>query len=508
MASRPNIVIILADDMGYSDIGCLGGEIDTPSIDRLAAGGQCYTQFYNTARCCPTRASLLTGLHPHQTGIGHMTNTPVDRMSYDKGLFGYRGFLNRHCATIPEVLKPAGYHTYMSGKWHVGIHEADQWPTARGFERFYGIHAGACNYMRPTAPNGLFLQDTPVLPQNDYYSTDAFTDYAIRFVDEQRDDKPFFLYLAYNAPHWPLQAPKGLVEKYRGRYMQGWEMLRHERYARMTEKGIISPESCLLSPPDGDIPKWESLSCEQQVEMDYRMATYAAQVEQMDTNIGRLTDYLMQKGVLDDTLILFLSDNGGCGEGGMLGSGSVEDINSPDLSSLIVSYGKAWANLSNTPFRMYKRYIHEGGMSTPLIAHYPNGITCGGTVHQTGYLLDIMPTLLELAGASYPEKNFGCTLPDLEGISLVPVMQTGTRVGHEFMYWEHEDHCGIRHGSYKGLRDYSTGQWELYDLSVDRSELVNIAQQHPDEVALLDEQWRHWASTHFVSPKAGEAAVQ
>lgn len=506
MAERPNIVLILADDMGYSDIGCFGGEIDTPCIDRLAAGGQYYTQFYNTARCCPTRASLLTGLHPHQTGIGHMTNTPVDRLSYDRGIFGYRGFLNRCCVTIPEVLKPCGYHTYMAGKWHLGLHESDQWPTARGFERFYGIHAGACNYLRPTAPNGLFLQDDAVLPPDGYYSTDAFTDYAIRFVEEQRDNNPFFLYLAYNAPHWPLQAPRALVDKYRGRYMSGWEHLREERYVRMVEKGIVSPESCRLSPPDVDIPEWESLSEEKREEMDYRMATYAAQIEQMDSNIGRLTDYLTRKGLLDNTLILFLSDNGGCGEGGMLGSGEAQEINSPDLSKLAVSYGRAWANLSNTPFRLYKRYMHEGGISTPLVVHYPNGIKHRGAVCGTAYLPDIMPTLLELAGASMPRENLGNALPPQEGISLVPVMQSGTRAGYEFMYWEHEGHCAVRHGSYKGLRDYDTGEWELYDLATDRCEMNNIADEHPDEVGLLDKRWRQWASTHFVTPKPDEAS--
>lgn len=504
MARRPNIVLILADDMGYSDIGCFGGEIDTPCIDRLARDGQYYTQFYNTARCCPTRASLLTGLHPHQAGIGHMTNTPLDRLSYDKGLFGYRGFLNRCCITIPEVLKTADYHTYMSGKWHLGLHEADQWPTARGFERFYGIHAGACNYLRPTAPNGLYLQDDPILPPNNFYSTDTFTDYAFRFIEEQQDDKPFFLYLAYNAPHWPLQAPKEVVDKYRGRYMRGWEVLRQERYVRMVEKGIVSVEDSGLSPAECDIPKWESLSPEQQVEMDYRMATYAAQVEQMDTNIGRMTDYLTQKNLLDDTIILFLSDNGGCGEGGMLGSGAAQEMNRPDISQLAISYGRAWANLSNTPFRMYKRHIHEGGISTPLIVHYPNGVRHRGAVRDPGYLLDIMPTLLEMAGAEYPKTNYGNPLPALKGISLVPTMENGIRDGHEFMYWEHENHCGIRHGRYKGIRDYDTGQWELYDLSADRGELTDLAQQNPEEVQAMSSRWDEWARIHFVLPKPEE----
>ena len=501
MALQPNVVLILADDMGYSDLGCFGGEIHTPNLDHLAANGQAYTQFYNTARCCPTRASLLTGLHPHQTGIGHMTNTPVNKTIHDHGVFGYRGFLNHRCVTIAEVLQSAGYHTYMAGKWHLGEHEPDQWPTRRGFERFYGIRAGACNYLRPAPPNGLFLQDDPVAPAQEYYSTDAFTTYACRFIEEQDDDRPFFLYLAFNAPHWPLQAPQADVAKYRGRYLCGWDAVRQTRYRKMVDMGLIDPQTCRLSPRDENVPDWNALTDEQKQEMDLRMAVYAAQIDRMDQNVGRVVDLLRERGQLDNTLILFLSDNGACAEGGVLGAGDPWRINNPQLESLMVSYGRCWANVSNTPFRLYKRYVHEGGVATPLIAHWPQGIRTHGWIREPGYLIDVMPTLLEVCGAHYPEEAFGNPIPPLEGKSLAPVFRTGKRQGHEMMFWEHEDHCAIRWGEYKALQEYGTGQWRLYDLGKDRSELEEISQQHPEVVKKLAKSWDQWAAEHHVSPK-------
>src|SRR6056297_1215603 len=241
---RPNIILILSDDMGYSDLGCYGGEIQTPNLDELAEGGLRFTQFYNSARSCPTRASLMTGLQPHQTGIGHMTNTPTNFTSHDYGLPAYKGYLNDHCATLGELLGQAGYNTLMTGKWHLGIGEKERWPLQRGFDKFYGIVAGACNYFNPLPPRGLNLGNDTVMPQGeDYYTTDAFTDYAMKFIDqsEAEDEKPFFLYLAYNAPHWPLHAPKEVIDKYRGQYMDGWQSLRKERYERMKQMGLIEP---------------------------------------------------------------------------------------------------------------------------------------------------------------------------------------------------------------------------------------------------------------------------
>ena len=499
--TRPNILLILADDMGYSDPGCFGGEIDTPYIDALAANGQSHTRFYNIARCCPSRASLLTGLFPHQTGIGHMTNEPADKTSSDRQLYGYRGFLNHSCVTMAEVLRDAGYHTYLSGKWHLGQHAYDQLPNERGFERFYGIPSGAANYYKPIPPRGLFLNHDPILPEGSaYYATDAFTDYAMKFIDEKNDDNPFFLYLAYNAPHWPLQAPEELVEKYRGRYMCGWDKLRDERRRRMLEMGIVS-RNCALSPRDPEVRAWSTLDENKKEEMDLRMAVYAAQVERMDWNIGRVTALLKEKGFFDNTLILFLSDNGACAEGGELGWGGKEFINKVDLPQLMVSYGRAWANASNTPFRMFKHYVHEGGIATPLIAHWPEGIKYRGLIRDPGHLIDIMPTILEITGVAYPLRYHGNDIPPLEGVSLDVLFKTGKRPLDRYLFWEHEENCSVRHGRYKAIQKYDTGHWELYDMEDDPSEVQNIAGSKPDITDELSRRWYDWAKSHYVVPK-------
>jgi arylsulfatase A-like enzyme len=499
--NRPNIILILVDDMGFSDLGCFGGEIATPNLDRLAANGQTYTQFSNTARCCPSRACMLTGLHPHQTGIGHMTNVPANPKSYDKGLYGYRGFLNRNCVTMAEALRLAGYHTYMSGKWHLGMHAPDQLPNQRGFEQFYGIYAGACNYLRPTHPRGLWRNNDPVEPKAPFYSTDAFTDAAIEMIENQKDSAPFFLYLAYNAPHWPLQAPPEDVARYRGKYLAGWDRLREERYRRLVEKGIVPRKGCALSPRDPQVRAWDTLNSAQKDEMDLRMATYAAQVDRMDQNVGRLTRFLRESGREENTVLLFLSDNGGCAEGGELGHGAPEQINSPDIEGLMVSYGRAWANLSNTPYRLYKHYVHQGGIATPFIAYWPKGVQAGTRVDWPAYLPDLMPTVLELAGADYPRQMEGRAIPPLEGQSLAPWFQQPDRRMERTMFWEHEENCAVRRGNYKALQRYDTGEWELYDLDADRSELHNIAGEHPETMRALSEEWHAWADTHHVVPK-------
>ena len=499
--ARPNIVLILVDDMGYSDLGCFGGEINTPNIDALAANGQSHTQFYNLARCCPSRASLMTGLYPHQTGIGEMTHTPTEKHSYDRNLFGYRGFLNRNCVTIAEVLKDAGYHTYLSGKWHLGMHEFDQLPIQRGFERYYGIPAGGTNYYNPVHPRGLYYDNSPVEPDSpDYYTTDAFGDYAVKFVGEKNDDKPFFLYLAFNAPHWPLQAPAELAAKYRGRYMCGWDKLREQRREKMIKLGIIS-KNCPLSPRDPDVRPWDDLDETKKDEMDLRMAVYAAQIECMDKNVGRLTAFLKEKNLLDSTLILFMSDNGACAEGGELGRGELHEINSKTPSQLMISYGRCWANASNTPFRMFKHYVHEGGIATPLIAHWPQGIKHRGLVSEPGHFIDIMPTILDITGAAYPAKYHGNNIPAPEGISLNPLFKTGAMLNDRYLYWEHEENCSVRRGKYKALQKYDTGQWELYDLEKDPPELNNIAAAFPGIVNDLSAHWYRWAETHYVVPK-------
>ncbi|MCX7014255.1 MAG: arylsulfatase, partial [Candidatus Sumerlaeota bacterium] len=401
--NRPNLLIILADDLGFADIGCYGGQIPTPALDRLAAHGLRFSQFYNTARCCPSRASLLTGLHPHQAGIGLMSEDPRWKLAPDSPP-GYRRRLNRNCVTLAEVLGASGYHTYMAGKWHVGMHGRETWPLQRGFERFYGIVAGACSYLRPHGDRYLVLDNAALPPpEGDYYTTDAFTDFGIRCLKEQKDDAPFFLYMAYNAPHWPLHARQEDIDRFVGAYRKGWDALREELHRRQLTMGLVKEEWGLSARDEGARP-WRDLSEEQQRQLDYRMAVYAAQVHRMDANIGRLVKTLEDLGCLDNTLILFLSDNGGCAEPYTdLGGGAFEDINNPERSGAI-SYGQGWANASNTPFRKFKVFVHEGGISTPLIAHWPAGIqTPQGAITDTpAYLIDIMPTMVELSGAAYP----------------------------------------------------------------------------------------------------------
>ncbi|QDU61426.1 Arylsulfatase [Planctomycetes bacterium Pan216] len=502
-SDRPNIVLIMADDMGFSDIGCYGGEIETPTLDRLAREGLRFTQFYNTGRCCPTRASLLTGLHPHQTGIGHMTNDPRGPKSNDRGLPGYRGFLNRRCVTLAEALKSADYHTLMAGKWHVGYHGQEKWPLARGFDRFYGILSGASNYFQPLPPRGLTLGNEPVLPEGDYYTTDAFTDYAIDFVNEasSADDRPFFLYLAYTCPHWPLHARPEDIAKYRGKYKLGWDKLREQRHHRLKDLGIVNKEWALAP---RDARAWDNLDAAKQDEMDERMAIYAAQVDRMDQNIGRLVGALEQLGELDNTLLLFLVDNGGCAEGGELGGAPRGDLNNREKYG-VISYGQAWANASNTPFRRYKHYVHEGGISTPLIAHWPNGIAEKGSLrHQPAYLPDIMPTLVDVSGASYPTTFRGHEIEPMEGMSLLAAF-ANEPLEREAMYWEHEGNRAIRTGDWKLVSARRNrimgGPWELYDLASDRTEENDLSGEHPDRVKRMAQLWTEWAQRCQVLPQ-------
>ena len=358
--TQPDIVLVLVDDMGYSDIGCYGGEIETPNLDRLARNGLRFTQFYNAARCCPTRAALLTGLYPHQAGVGKMVSQkPSKRPSPTQG------YLNQRCVTIAEVLKPAGYRCYMSGKWHVGEFRP-AWPIDRGFDRYYGLISGGMNYFDITKPKRKGLKrvfardDQRLTPGGEgFYSTDAFTNEALASVDghvKAHGSRPFFLYLAFNAPHWPLHAPTELIRKYQGRYLDGWETLRRERYARMIEAGLIRPE-WKLSPPDGR--NWDELSDEQKRELDLRMAIYAAMVDRMDWNIGRVIDRLRELKRLDNTLFLFLSDNGACHEGGLLGGDFRPDLKGPTgTADSYRTYGQSWSNAGNTPFRKHKHWTH------------------------------------------------------------------------------------------------------------------------------------------------------
>lgn len=507
MAQKPNIILIMADDMGFSDIGCFGSEIPTPNLDKLAQKGVRFSQFYNTARCCPTRASLLTGLFQHQTGIGMMSEDPNSRENgqdkNDFGVDGYRGYLNHQCATIAEVLKPAGYHTYMAGKWHVGMHGEEKWPLQRGFERYYGILAGACSYLKPTGGRGLTENNTKLAaPEGEYYTTDAFTENAIHFIQEQKDEKPFFLYLAYNAPHWPLQAKKEDYEKFVGKYLKGWDALREERYQRQKELGIFDRE-IPLSPRDPRVRAWSEVSDSQKKESDFRMAVYVAQVSCIDQNIGKLVETLTKMQKLENTLIIFLSDNGACAEPyAEFGGGKFEDINNPAISGA-VSYGIGWANLSNTPFYEYKVKSYEGGLSAPFIACWPQKIkkSASKIVHQPAYLIDVMPTLIEAAGAQYPKTHpDGTTLFPLEGNSLISEFVKGKGTPHEYLFWEHSGHSAIRKGDWKAVKEVAKTEWELYDLRIDRGEQTNVAKSHPELVKELNDKWYEWANSHQVLP--------
>ncbi|GAA4797420.1 arylsulfatase [Olivibacter ginsenosidimutans] len=496
---KPNILVILADDMGYADIGCYGSEIHTPNLDQLAATGIRFREFYNGARCCPSRASLISGLYAHQTGIGHMTNDPEDSTSFQYHLPAYQGSLNFNCVTIAEVLKSAGYQTLMSGKWHLGYHDKNKWPLQRGFDKYFGILAGAANYFHPTGGRGLTLLNEQVEPKGDhFYITDAFTDYAIQFIKEHKEqnEQPFFLYLAYTSPHWPLNALQADIKKYRGKYKQGWSALRKERFERMKQLGVL-PADAILTPDDG--ADWDKLSPEKQDEMDYRMAIYAAQIDRMDQNIGRVIETLKASGELDNTVIFFLSDNGACAEGGILGAGKKALLGTE--GGYFLNYGQSWANASNTPFKKYKHWVHEGGIGTPLIVHWPDGIPTvetGKFANQYGFLPDIMATIVDVSGASYPLHYKGNAISPMEGKSLLPVIRGKEEPIHrEPIFWEHEGNAAVRLGNLKLVKEYhpsGESHWELYDLAQDRSEMHDLAADMPDQVRAMSEAYNQWAA--------------
>lgn len=496
LAEKPNIVVILVDDMGWSDLSCYGSEIPTPNLDKLAAEGVRFTQFYNTGRCCPTRASLLTGLYPHQTGVGHMME--------DKGTPGYRGHLNNRCVTMAEVLRGAGYFTAVSGKWHVG-QEKGVTPWTRGFDR--SLNAAAGGFYFPDSPRtDLWLNGEHAgrwggkLPE-DWYSTDLWTDFGIKFIDEARAaKKPFFLYLAHNAPHFPLQAPAEDIAKFRGKYKVGWDKLREQRHARQKELGMVDP-SWPLSPRPDNVKAWSSLTAEEQDRFDHIMAIYAACVWHMDKSIGVLVDALKQRGLLDNTLILFLSDNGGNAESGPAGrlNGDL-----PGSAKSDVFCGQSWATLENTPFRLYKHYNHEGGISTPLIAHWPVGISARGELRsQPGHLVDIMATVADVGGATYPREFNGQPIQTMEGRSLVPAF-AGEPIERDALYWEHEGNAAVRCGNWKLVRKGGNGPWELYDLAKDRTELHDLAIEQPGRVKELVAKWEAWAERCNVLAKTSD----
>lgn len=502
-AQKPNFLIILADDLGYSDIGCYGSEIQTPNLDKLAAKGVKFTQFYNAARCCPSRASLLTGVYPHQAGMGEMVvNKPKNRTAES----AYQGWLSKQTVTIAEVLKTAGYSTYLSGKWHVG-EERQDWPLQRGFDRYFGLISGANSYYE-LLPNRLILKDNEpyTLPQNTYF-TDAVSDHAVGFLQQNPQDKPFFLYLAYTAPHWPLQAPAEEIAKYRGKYRKGWDELRKVRFERQKQMDLLPKNLQLPERENGMIPWNEATNAD---EWDLRMATYAAMVTRMDKGIGQIVKQLEQSGQMDNTVIVFLSDNGACAE--VLDGRAKRDLGDARYAAALnaptgtpasyVAYDKNWAFVGNTPFRLYKQYTHEGGIATPMIVHYPRLIKKSFQTNQVGHLMDIMPTCLDLAGASYPLEYNQQKIRALEGKSLVPILKNKTRKPHDFLAWEHFDSRALRQGDWKIVWARHLKKWELYNLKTDRTETHNLADFNPQKLQEMIALYDQWAKKVGVEVRA------
>jgi arylsulfatase A-like enzyme len=531
----PNIVLILADDLGFSDLHCYGGEILTPHLDALAAGGTRYTQFYNCTRCCPSRASLLTGLYPHQAGVGDMTG--------DQNQPGYRGFLQPTCVTFAEVLKTAGYRTAMVGKWHVGDNIS---PIDRGFDNFYG-------WTRGYGVNSWYEKTMVRLPvgapqrmyqPGQFFATDALTDHALDFLADMRQAKsPWLLYVAYQAPHFPLHARDQEVLEYQDRYRVGWDKIRQERLARQKQLRIFSPDTKLtpLSPiplpaaaarngsatDDGNNPPWDVIPKERQRDLAARMAVYAAMITGMDRNIGRLVADLQMNGELNNTLIIFLSDNGACAEwepfgfdlspldanqvqpgvGINLGTQAAPSLlrDPAQMKSMwhaegMISYGSAWANASTTPWRMYKHSCHEGGISGPMIVHWPARIKGVNFFRrQAGHLIDIMPTFVEVSGAQYPLEINGQRIDPLEGKSLLASFDDKP-IEREFLAWEHEGNAALRAGDWKIVRRGGS-PWELYNIAADRTELTNFAEQDTERVKRMAALWQTWAERTHVFPK-------
>jgi arylsulfatase A-like enzyme len=541
--SRPNIIIILSDDMGYSDLGCYGSEIATPNLDGLAAQGVRFTQFYNNARCCPSRASLLTGLYSHQAGIGHMVE--------NRGFEAYRGDLNRQSVTIAEVLKPAGYRTYAIGKWHVtpgktvgALADQHNWPLQRGFDRYYGTINGSGSFWDPqslTRDNRqITIANDPEYHPAEYYYTDAIADQTMRFIREHVRDhvtQPFFCYVAFTAAHWPMQARESDIAKYRGRYDVGYGPIAAARWERQKRLGVVDA-AWGLPPPAEDWSQVKNKAFEARC-----MEVYAAMVDELDQGIGRIVAELKAQGQLDNTLICFLQDNGGCAEPqGRAGDGRPRadrptlPVLDPDVAHFgnqptqtrdgwplrsgygvmpgaadtFIAYGRGWANVSNTPFREYKHWDEEGGISTPLIVHWPAGIAAarnGQLEPQPGHIIDLMATCVDLAGAKYPTEFRGETIHPMEGMSLRPTLSGNPLARGQPIFWEHEGNRAVRDGKWKLVTKFPGG-WQLYDIEADRTEQHDLAGRQPERAARMAAQWDAWAKRVGVQPwEAVQAAA-
>ncbi len=510
-ADKPNILYILADDLGFSDLGCFGGEIETPVLDSLAEGGVRLTQFYNTGRCCPSRAAILTGQYPHRVGLGHMTTN-------DLGRPGYRGVVSSKAQTIAQVLKPAGYRSFIAGKWHLGTPD----PTGNGFEEFYGTLVSAKRFFDSDHlvrfPEG---RQARQYPEGEFYATDAVTDHALDFLKLAREtpDQPWFLYLAYHAPHFPLHAPKQDIDKYADRYHGGWDQLRNERLERMKEMGIVAADTRLTprstwqnygETKTGTNPAWDDLPEVRRLDLARRMAIFAAMVDRMDAQLGRVIEDLKAAGEFGNTLIVFTSDNGACFEWDPFGF----DIKSSNENILHIgdmldemgtpgtfhSVGSGWANAGNTPWRMYKHFVHEGGIASPGIVHWPDGlrVKAGTIIHDPSHIIDLLPTAIAVSGAEY----IG-TL-SLPGVDLINQLNNGG--AERTLFFEHQGHRAVREGNWK-LVAFDDKPWELYDFSVDRAELNDLSKTHPEKVKIMEAAWDKWGEENNVTPLPDDLGV-
>jgi len=526
-APRPNVLIILADDLGFSDLSCYGGEIPTPNLDRLAAGGAKFSAFYTSARCCPSRASLMTGIHPHQAGIGSFTQA---RQPPGKGL-AYKGQLLPTCTTLGEMLGDQGYSTWMVGKWHL----AQPGPISRGFQNYYGyknLLAHSENQWDPSKYIRLPEGTQAELPVNDdFYVTDVFTDYSLEFLKQARrqKDKPWFLYLAHSSPHFPIQAPKQSIDRHVETYRKGWDVLRTERFERQKKLGLVKATDKL--PPLSEVPvdrediangfsgkpnpSWDSLPEDRREDLARRMATFAAMVEHIDQGVGRIVDDLEKNGELDNTIIAFLSDNGACYEWGPFGFDGRSRLGKTTLHKGEVlanmgqadthsSYGSGWANLGNTPLNMYKHFCHEGGIASPLILHWPNGFKAKAQFVETPvHLMDIVPSILEATGTNYPAERNGHKITPVEGSSLIPVIHNRNAIPERVLAFEHQEARGLRKGDWKlvwGKRQPDRITWELYNLARDRFEQENVAENYLEIKDQLVNDWTTWAKRVAASP--------
>lgn len=544
-AKRPNVIFILADDMGFSDVGCYGGEIKTPHIDGMAKEGTRFTQFYNMARCCPTRATLMTGVYPHQAGVGDMNQ--------DRGIPPYQGELNDKCITIAENLKQAGYHTGMVGKWHL-VHttiasvpgpkqkamlafEDDtpispskaNWPCNRGFEDHWGTIPGVESYWDPY---GLVHNETTIKNESTragrpFYYTDFITDHAVKMIgdyakESTAGDKPFYMYVAYTAPHWPMQAPEDEIAKYAETYKVGWDEIRKARFARQVQMGLvdekwgISPRAFNkgLNDRDSVVGPWEEITTKDW--QARRMAVYAAMISVLDDGVGKIMAQLKASGVDDNTLVFFMSDNGACQEnvqpgwydiprrtrdGREIAVGDNADA-MPGPETVYQSYGPAWANASNTPFRKFKHFTEEGGISAPFIARWPGKIPEDRIEKKTvGHIIDLFPTILAAAGASHPDSYKDKPVLPLEGQSLLPTLEEGKPLEHRgLLFWEHENNRAVRDGDFKLVAPNGEG-WKLFNLAEDRTELHDLSAEMPEKVKELKEAFEAWGKRVGAYPK-------